>query len=350
MLAALVAAHLIGTSHGVGNELTGLRIHQGLLAYDGGWYQSIAAHGFAGAGEESVRFFPLLPYLAHALAWIGPSPGVAVIAIANASALGASYLMYALAREVLGGSAVAERAVWLLALAPGAYALVLGYAEGLFLCLALGCLLALRRSGAGVTALAAVLAMLAATCRPIGLALAPAAALVLWRRWGSTKSLERSTLVAATLAPLAGLGLVLANSAAVGFGALAPLRVQTQSNLHGRISNPAATLLHAVGDALHGHSSIAMHLPWIAVALIGLLLSWRMLPGELTAFGLGVVLLALSGTNLDSFERYATCAVPLVLVAASLLRAATWFRVVVVALAAWLGLFSLLVFLNIAVA
>jgi hypothetical protein len=63
-----------------------------------------------------------------------------------------------------------------------------------------------------------------------------------------------------------------------------------------------------------------------------------------------VLVLALSGSNLDSFERYATCAFPLFFVAGSILRSSTWFKVVFAMLAAWLSLFSLLILLNVAVA
>ncbi|HTT85802.1 MAG TPA: hypothetical protein VMF60_00415, partial [Acidimicrobiales bacterium] len=49
------------------------RVHQGLLGWDSGWYESIARHGYGGAGHESLRFFPLVPLLTRALSWI---PGV----------------------------------------------------------------------------------------------------------------------------------------------------------------------------------------------------------------------------------------------------------------------------------
>ena len=50
-----------------------LRVHQGLLGWDAGWYQAIARHGYAPLGHQALRFFPLLPLVARALAVV---PGV----------------------------------------------------------------------------------------------------------------------------------------------------------------------------------------------------------------------------------------------------------------------------------
>ena len=37
------------------------RVHEGLLGWDVGWYETIARHGYAGAGHVSLRFFPSCP-------------------------------------------------------------------------------------------------------------------------------------------------------------------------------------------------------------------------------------------------------------------------------------------------
>ena len=42
------------------------RVHEGLLGWDAGWYETIARHGYAGAGHLSLRFFPLVPVLTRA--------------------------------------------------------------------------------------------------------------------------------------------------------------------------------------------------------------------------------------------------------------------------------------------
>ena len=56
---------------------------------------------------------------------------------------------------------------------------------------------------------------------------------------------------------------------------------------------------------------------WIGVAAILLVVAFLRLPVSYGAFALCVVVVALSGSNLDSFERYALSAFPLVMVGAT---------------------------------
>ena len=44
----------------------------GLLGYDAGWYQSIAANGYGGSGYSSERFYPLFPLLIKSLHLLTP--------------------------------------------------------------------------------------------------------------------------------------------------------------------------------------------------------------------------------------------------------------------------------------
>src|ERR1700712_3746336 len=50
---------------------------EGLLGWDAHWYQLIAQHGYQRIPAEGIRFFPLLPLAARALAApLGPGPGI----------------------------------------------------------------------------------------------------------------------------------------------------------------------------------------------------------------------------------------------------------------------------------
>ena len=73
---------------------------------------------------------------ARVLGWIpGIGVGTALIVISNLCALVAMAALVVLVRRDLGDRALARRSVWLLALAPSAYSLVLGYADAaLLLC------------------------------------------------------------------------------------------------------------------------------------------------------------------------------------------------------------------------
>ncbi|MEI6454245.1 MAG: hypothetical protein WCO31_06590, partial [Actinomycetes bacterium] len=322
VLVSLAAAHLLVSRLMIHRLNVTMRVHQGFLAWDGGWYQSIAAHGYRAAGEESSRFFPLFPLLGRLFAYLGPSPGISLVIIANLSALLVMVLFVKLAQATLSDAEAAERSLWLFAVAPGAYVLVLGYAEALFLALVLGIFLILKQGAKSSASWAAIagLAFMAAFARPLGLALLPAIGLVAFRSWKSTHRVARSVSLIATFAPALAVFVVMAISAANFHTWLAPFQSQLDRQHHGRISNPASTVMHALGDATHGHLAAVMHLPWIMLAIFGLFFAWKTLPGEQTIFAAGVVLLALSGSNLDSFERYAECAFPLFFVAGSLLR------------------------------
>jgi hypothetical protein len=84
--------------------------------------------------------------------------------------------------------------------------------------------------------------------------------------------------------------------------------------------NPASTLLHDARGALHHHLGTALHVPWVVLVIVLVVVAWRRLPAPYGAFATAVVLVALSGTNLDSFERYAFSAFPLLIAAALIVR------------------------------
>jgi hypothetical protein len=188
VLGALGLAHFVVDRTKPANGETLLRVHQGLLGWDAGWYESIARIGYQPLGTQSLRFFPLVPLLTHGLAWVpGLGDGPALVLLANAAALAATALLYLLARRELG-FARARRTLWILSLLPASFVLVMGYAESVFLLLAVGCFLALRPqpTNDGTLrphfALAGGLVFLAALTRPIGflLVLAVLAELVRW--------------------------------------------------------------------------------------------------------------------------------------------------------------------------
>ena len=366
LLARVVVLGVLGLAHFIvdrthpSNVGVAARVHEGLLGWDAGFYETIARVGYAAMGSQSLRFYPAVPVLTHAVAWLpGVGDGAALLVVANVASFVATMLLYALVRRETGDVTVARRAIWFLSLAPAAYVLVMGYAESTLLCLALGCFLALRRASgqeAQMTqvrwpnfALAGVLAFLGALTRPIGVLLALAVAVELVRWWLRLSRRRRLAGMAATAAPVVGL---------VAFGVWAhhvvgdfwaPLSVQFQSSHHGALADPFVTALHDVRGLWHGHVGTALHVPWVVLAVFLLVVCWRRLPACYTVFSAAVLAVAVAGSNLDSFERYALGAFPLTIAAALACGKPVVERVVLVLLPAALAAYALLAFLNIAV-
>lgn len=300
-----------------GNPDAVRRVHQGLLAWDAGWYRSIADHGYAGAGREAVRFFPLYPLLGRYLGDVpGMGTGAALVLVANLAALGAMAALWLLATHDLGDPGLARRSVWLLALAPSAYTLVLAYSDAVLLLCSVVTVLG-ARTGRWWWAAAAGLA--AGADRPVGVLLIVPIAVEVWsRRRDSIGGGGRLARGGALVAPLVGAG---AYMAWVGhrFGdPWLPLTVQQQGRHRGQLAVPVSAMWHDTWDALHGHHlGSALHVPWVLVCVALVVLAWRRLPASYAAFATAVLVVSLSSTNLDSFERYALGAFPLVVAAST---------------------------------
>ena len=322
VLGVLALAHFIVDRTDPATVGVAARVHQGLLGWDAGFYETIARMGYAALGTQSLRFYPAVPALTHAVAWLpGVGDGAALLVVSNVAAYVATVLLYVLVRRETRDAMVARRAIWFLSLAPAAFVLVMGYAESTLLCLAIGCFLALRPTPATERARAPPLRR--PTSRWPGCwrswprSPGPSACCWPWRwrsNWcgggpGCTAAAGLAGL-GATAAPLVGL-------AAFGLWAhhevgdfWAPLSVQFQSSHHGALADPLVTAYHDVRGLWHGHVGTALHVPWVVLALFLLVVCWRTLPASYTVFSAAVLLVAAAGSNLDSFERYALERVP----------------------------------------
>jgi hypothetical protein len=357
VVGALGLAHFIVDRTHPTTAGVAFRVHQGLLGWDAGWYETIARVGYKPLGAQSLRFFPAVPLVTHAVAWVpGLGDGPALVLVANAAALAATALLYVLVRRETSDAAVARRALWILSLLPAAFVLVMGYAESLLLLLAIGCFLALRPKTEEAAdtarprfALAGALAFGAALTRPIGVLLALAVAAELVRWWPRLGRRARLAGVAAVGAPFVGVLAFLAWAKHEVGDWWAPLRVQLQNTHHGGLSDPVTTLFHDAKGVLHHHVGTALHVPWVLLALAMLIVCWRRLPAPYTLFAAAVLAVAGAGSNLDSFERYALSAFPLSVAAALVLTSSRLERAVLALLASGLAGYALLAFLNISV-
>jgi mannosyltransferase PIG-V len=348
-----VARALVGVAYVVAvviaDELTpGNRpyhLQQGLFAWDGTFYRDITEHGYGGVEEEGLRFFPLAPLLARAVAVpLFGARELALLVVANGAALVAGVLLVRLARRETGDDRLAERSAWLLALLPPALVLVLGYAESVLLALAVGAFLALR-SGRWWTA--AALGLLAGLCRPVGVALVLPAAVeaarglrgLPWRGWVARG--------AAVVAPAAGLASYLAWVGAEFGDWRLPVRLQETEELRGGYANPLARAWDSFAG-LFGEERFGdgLHAPWIVlyVALVVVLL-WRW-PLSYGLYAGAMLVVALAAEDIGSFERYGLAAFPLLLATAMVVRRGRMEAVVLAGTAGGLVGFSALVWLG----
>jgi hypothetical protein len=129
-----------------------------------------------------------------------------------------------------------------------------------------------------------------------------------------------------------------------------PLTVQQQGGHRGQLAVPFDAMWHDGLAALHGHHlGSAAHLPWIALCVVLVVVAWRRLPHSYALFSSAVLVVSLSSTNLDSFERYALGAFPLVVAASTATsRRPVELAVLVVSAAAMTG-YATLAFLGVVV-
>ena len=317
-----------------------LQIHQGLFSWDAAFYRDIADYGYHHIAREGLRFFPFLPLVSRALAvpLLG-NVGMALIVIVNVAALVAGVLLYRLALRETQDRGIATRAAWFLALLPPATVLVLGYAEALLLVFAIAFFLCIRGDRWW---LAVVFGVLAGLTRPVGMTLLVPAVIEALRN-------RRAFLarVPAIVAPVVGGAAYLAwVSHEYGDWKL-PLRLQNATDLRGGWASPTSTVWHAVDSLAHGGKlGEGLHVPWIAVFAVLLVIAFRTLPSSYGWWSAVLLVSALTGHTLGSFERYGLGAFPLVLALAIALRAPLLDRVALVASGAAMTAFAALAFVG----
>jgi hypothetical protein len=314
---ALIVAHNVVSTVRPNNPAAQLRVHQGLLAWDGGWYQSIAGHGYVASSLQSVRFFPAYPMAARALAWIpGIGIGPALVVIANLSALAAMAALVVLVDHEVPDQALGRRSGWLLGLAPSAYCLVLGYADGSLLLCSIVTFLAART---GRWWWAATAGLIAGLVRPVGILLfIPVLVEVVRARSSATTPMGWAGRLAAIAAPVIGTGIYLGWVDRQFGDGLLPFRVQQQLGHRGGLTFPLVAMWHNATSVFHGHHlGSASHIPWVIVAVILLVVAFRRLPVSYGLFASAALAVSLTSSNLDSFERYALGAFPLIIAAST---------------------------------
>jgi hypothetical protein len=319
------------------------QLAQGLFAWDAAWYRAIAEHGYGFNVKETVRFFPLVPLLSKGLGVVFlDHPDVALVVIANVSALVFGALLHRLTEIETGDRQTAARAAWFGVLLPPAVALVLGYAEATAMALGVGVFLAVRSRR---WALAAVLGLLAGACRPVGVLLVAPLAVEAVRGWRTIVTRERIERAVAVVAPAVGMALYL-GYVGIEFGdAFKPFSIQNRATLRGGFEDPFSRLARAFDDMIGGDRfGSGFHVLWAVVFLALLVVVIRRLPASYAVYCGLTLLLGLSASNLDSFERYGLSTFPFVMALAIVTSRRQVERAVIALGAAGLFGYSLLAF------
>lgn len=302
---------------------------EGLIAWDGTWYRDIATRGYDALPHEALRFFPLFPLMGRGVSFLTfGREDAALILVANLASIAMLVVVRRLVRMEKGSVELADRAVWMICLFPGAFVLAWGYAESLWLLAALVVFWAIRSRRWEWAILAG---LCAGAARPLGVVIVLPVAIEMARVWRSSANRERSLAVGAMVAPLVGIGAYLLWVGASFGDAWLPFSVQ--GPLRGN-SDPFTRLWHGVGQ-MFGPERLAdgLHIPIAFAFIVLVVLTFRWWPVSYGAFAAVMIAVALSAENLNSLERYGLNAFPLAFSLAVLARRPSVERVVTVLLA-----------------
>ncbi len=288
--------------------------------WDGWHYLNIAHSGYLPTGADEAAFFPLYPMLMRTL---GVATGNLSIAnleiwgllISNACLLIAGGLLYALVR-LDAGRELASRSVWYLLIFPTSFFLSAVYPESLFLVLAIGAIYAARKDR---WLIAGVLGAGAALTRPFGVVVAVPLAVELLMQWRAEGRPRWLAFPAIAVIP-AALGAYMLFLGRMYGDPLKFLHVQGGWNRH--LMLPWDTFFQFFRDPLTLNSGehAMIDLGFAILAIVSVILAWRLLRPSYAAFLTVLVLVPLSSGSLTSLGRFDLVFFPIVLVLARIGR------------------------------
>ncbi len=307
------------------------------------WFLRIASSGYA-KGDGSAAFFPVFPAATKFVSlFVGGRPLLAATLVSNAAFLGALVVLYALTKMELS-EGHARKAVLYLALFPTSFFFLAPYSESLFLLLCVSAFWFARRDRWGA---AALVGLLAAGTRSIGIVIAPALlveALLQWRERGVPLMPRAGAAVAVVLGPLSYLFYWQIRFA----DPWAPFAVQKQWQRAAVF--PLQTLGEAITQARRQQGYALLDLLVVGVILLALVVGLAKLRPAYSFYGWLSLLVPLSypfqGRALLSVPRFCVVLFPAFWVLADLSeRGRLPHTAVVASFAGGLGLFAVL-FIN----
>jgi len=295
-------------------------VRQRFQSWDAGWYRSLLVNGYDLGVAEGFRFFPGYVLLGRAVHMFLPGDAQwSLLLVSNGASLLMLFLLYQLVMRENMGRHLAGRTVWLLAFFPTGFVLVWGYAESLFLVFVIAGFLALQKKHWWGTA---ALFFAAGLTRPTGV-------LVVFSVVISLLNAGRRGPWLAKLAAL--LGAPLGVSAYLWWAYASTgqpwLSVTAQRSLRGGFVDPFSRLGHGFGD-LWDKNPEAFHLVTALFFLLLLAVVVKKMPLVYGAYAGPVLLVALAAENINSLERYAMSAFPLLVALAFLMEGRRLQRVI----------------------
>ena len=312
-----VARVLVGVAYVVAivvaDELTPgdrpYHLRQGLFAWDGTFYRDITNSGYGGVEEEALRFFPLVPLLARAVAV--PLLGARELALvlvrtAPRWSPGCCSCAWPAGRRGTTGWPSGRSGSWPCCRRPSSWSSATPSPS---------CWPSLSApsspcadSGGGSQPPSAWRPGCAArsvwrSCSPAAVEAARGLAGLPWREWVAR--------AAAVLAPVVGLASYLAWVGAEFGDWRLPMRLQETEELRGGYANPVTRAWESIsglfGDERFGDG---LHAPWILLYLaLVVVLLWRW-PLAYGLYAGAMLVVALAAEDIGSFERYGLSAFP----------------------------------------
>ncbi len=295
-----------------------------LFAWDTEWYLAEAnamTHGGSvfGAAGGLAHFFPLTPLCVAGLAIPTRLPvAFVLIAFCWISALLFGVAVYVLAVRETGSETTARRAAALSQLAPGGFALVMGYTEPLADLLAVGYFLAVRRNR---TVCALAVGLLAGASRPTGVLLALPGLIEALRAAHRAGWDARSIGggIVRTAAPVLGLGTYLGYCQIRFHRWLLPYSQQTAAANRGAVAqNPLHTFLEVITH--HAFGILVTSLACAAISVAGVVACHRRLALSFTAWSAPMLVLGVTSPWFTSEPRYLAAIFPTLIALPMLLR------------------------------
>ena len=322
-----------------------------LFAWDTHWYWAEAngmAHGgpvftdtFGSGGL--AHFFPLTSMCVAALVIVTRLPVTFVLfAFCWAFAWLFGALVHMIAVRETGDRVTASRSAWLSQLAPGGFALLMGYTEPLADVLAALYFLAIRSRRTGW---AFFVGLLAGLSRPTGIVLALAGLIEALRAAHQAGWTPRSIAagLARTASPALGLFAYLAYCQVHFHDWVLPYSQQVANDNRGAVTqNPITTVQGLLAG--HTYDVLITALACALIAIVGLVRCVKLLPASFTAWSAVMLVLSVTSPQFSSEPRYLAAIIPLLIGLAALLRNRwAWYGFLVIDLAllwwvTWLAL------------
>jgi hypothetical protein len=309
--------------------------------WDFGYYREIAEFGYCayGAGDGSLAFYPLFPWLMRLVTYITRSYLIAGLLISGIASVIAAIALRRLVQLDYAGS-VAMRSVWFFLIFPTAYFLHVPYSESLFIALALTCLMTARTERWWIAGLLGALCWMT---RGVGVVLVPALAAEAAQQYYARRRWDwRWVWIAIVPAGFAVYLLINWHITGSAFAFLQTRRV----SFHQSFALPFVGIRQAIKAHYLGANEAEMvgvqELVFGALSFVCMILSWIKLRSVYAVWMTAMWFLVTSMSFLQSVPRYTLTMFPIFILFALLGRNRFWSAAITVWSLLFFALFAVL--------